>query len=189
MKGNGPKVLFVCGVAGVGKTYMINRVIRSFPAAVTCRASSIIQEARKIADPDTLRRLSMNDIALSQELLIAGLNRVRTECAAALVVLDGHSVIDTENGYFDITVETVKRLHVHSVVHLEEAVERVQKRRALDSTRGRLSRSIDELAEYQSRSLAMCQSYERELSIPLVRLCAGDEPALRDVVSRMMSDG
>jgi adenylate kinase len=187
MRESAPKTVFVCGVAGVGKTHLINRVIAKCPTAVTYRASAIIQEARRVADPDALRSLPIDEIAASQELLIGGLSRLRDHCTAALLVLDGHSVIDSEDGFFDVTVETMKRLRVHSIVHLEDSVERIKQRRDMDTTRERPRRSLEQLAAYQSRSLRMCQSYQSELSIPLTRCRTGDEAELANLLSQLLA--
>lgn len=189
MNDHATKSVFVCGIAGVGKTYLINRVIVRFPTVVTHRASAIIQEARKVSDQDTLRCLPIDEIAASQELLVRGLGRLRDECAANLIVLDGHSVIDTNDGFFDITVETIKRLSVQSIVHLEDSVDRIKERRDKETARERPRRSADQLAEYQSRSLRMCGSYERDLSIPLTRLRANDEVGLANVISQLLATG
>lgn len=182
-----PKTLFVCGIAGIGKTHLIARVLPQFPLAVTWRASAIIQEARDVADPDLLRRMSRDEIALSQGLLITGLERRRRESTSALIVLDGHSVVDSDDGLIDIAVETIRQLRVQVVVHLDDTVARIAARRASDNNRRRPARTIEQLSHYQSRSLANCKLYESRLGIELLRLRAGDEEGLAKTIAELLA--
>jgi hypothetical protein len=58
-------------------------------------------------------------------------------------------------------------------------------RRDQDKRRNRPMRSLLELRDHQVRSLNMCESYRRELGIPLVRAAAGDETGLAEAITRV----
>lgn len=170
--------ILVCGVSGVGKTHLINRTLSHIPHAVALRASEIIGSVRQNDDAEALRRLPRDELERSQEMLVQGFRQYRETHPEVLVILDAHSVIDrgeTEPVLFDIPVHVIARLVPSGIIFIEDSAEHIAKRRLSDRSRARPPRSPEQLGTYQTRSLAVCESYQRALGVPLVRVRSGDE--------------
>jgi adenylate kinase len=178
--------VLVCGIAGVGKTFLISRVLEQFPSALAWRASEIIGEARKISDPEYLRQLPIDDLRQSQELLVKGYEGRQVMRTGRLVLLDAHAVIDAPSGFFDISTEVIRRLRPNAIVHIEDAVERIVERRKRDTKRPRPARTAVQLSLYQERSLQLCQTFADKLDVPLTRISSGDDTALSRLVASLV---
>jgi len=167
-------VVVVCGVAGVGKTYLIERARPLFEEAGFWRASTIIQEARTTADPDALRGLPSDEMRRSQDLLVHRFHEMRKRFQGDLILLDAHCVIDRDEGFYDIEVDVMRRLSPDAFVHVEDGVDAIAERRRADTNRSRPARSLEQLALYQIRSLQNCERYSDELGIPMFRVQSGN---------------
>jgi adenylate kinase len=174
MKDTSGPTIFVCGIAGVGKTYLVRAATSALPGAISWSAGEIIGQARRVADPETLRTLPADDLVGSQELLIGGFQARRREAPSPLVLLDAHSVIDTDRGLFEIPVDVIRRLAPSGLMHVEDNAQAILERRLADHGRPRPVRSLSELVEYQNRSVRCCQHYRDALRIPLVVVRSGD---------------
>src|SRR5258705_10790450 len=108
--------ILVCGISGVGKTSLIQSSTKDFPNALRWRASDIIAQAREMSDPERLRLLPPLELLRSQELLVEGFRAHRELFPSELVILDAHSVIDTDEGFFQVPVEVVSRLSPSGIV-------------------------------------------------------------------------
>jgi adenylate kinase len=180
-----PKVVFVCGVSGVGKTRLIRQVLPQLQEAVSWTASEIIGEARQNTDPEYLRTLPVNELARSQELLVRAF-RDRVDAAnAAIVLLDGHSVLDTNEGFFQIDTAIIRRLNPVTFIHIEEHVERIFERRGSDLRKPRPPRTIEQLHDYQDRSRAACRGYANALGRQMIQLYSEDSAGLHAVLGEL----
>jgi adenylate kinase len=181
--------IFVCGISGVGKTHLIRAVLGQLKDALTWRASEMIAEARQVFDPEQLRTLAPTELQQSQELLVAGFATRRRMFTNELVLLDAHSVIDTNEGLFDIPVVIVARLKTTGIIHVTDEPGRIYERRSADRERVRPSRSVAQLEVYQSRSIANCESYCSMLHVPLTLVHAGDENAFERTIRGIVEAG
>ena len=185
MKDGTTVTILVCGVSGVGKTALLTRVGDQMPQALVWRASELIGEARRTLDPEALRAMSAEEIQHSQDLLVHGICVRRASHPDRLVLLDAHSVIDSDAGLIDVPVEVIARLHPSGIIHVSDDVAGIVKRRQADVTRVRPLRSVSELEAYQRRSLAACKRYEIELGIPLFEITSGDTAGMISAIERI----
>jgi adenylate kinase len=169
-----PRVVFVCGISGVGKTHLIRQVLPELPEAVSWTASEIIGEARQNADPEYLRTLPAQELVRSQELLVRGFRARLDTTAAALVLLDGHTVLDTDEGFFDIDVAVIRRLDPTALIHVEDHVAHILERRTADARKPRPARTAQQLDDYQDRSRAVCARFAQTLNRPLLTIYSDD---------------
>ena len=172
--------IFVCGIAGVGKSYLLSRAQATIPDSKVFRASEIIGLARQNLDGEFLRNLPHDQMEASQLLLVAGFNQRMLSCTEKLVFLDGHSVIDNDHGMFPVRSSVLTDIQLDTIIHIEDDVRRIQERRTKDFARPRPARTLDQLELYQKLSIATCEEISRALSIPLQRVLAEDELALLD---------
>jgi len=179
--------ILVCGVAGVGKTRLIRAVIRQSTDVVTWSAGEIIAEARHVTDAEVLRKLPEAEMERSQELLVNGYEARRSVTPNVLILLDGHSVIDTDGGLFEIAINVVGRLGVTGLIHVRETVEKILAHRRDDATRVRPERSALEIEHYQSRSIKQCEIYSVALQLPLYQVQSGDVEGMYRAVQLIRS--
>jgi len=166
--------ILVCGVSGVGKTRLLEDVIRFLPSAVIWRASGIIGAARNILDPETLRTLPPGEILRSQALLVQGFEAQRRASPRSLVLLDAHSIIDADAGFIEIPVEVAARFMPSGILHVSDEPARILERRLADTKRVRPVRSLAQLTEYQRRSIAACEGYSVALRVPMIEVRSGE---------------
>lgn len=179
---NRPTKVFVCGLAGVGKSFLLARARAMRPDSEVYRASEIIGRARKNLDGEFLRNLSHDELAASQQLLVAGFNQQMLTCASPLVFLDGHSVIDNDHGMFPIQTTVFADIHLDKIFHIEDDATRILERRNLDTARPRPRRTAKQLEQYQQLSLATCEEIAGALALPLTRISADDLAAFQRLV-------
>jgi adenylate kinase len=170
----------------VGKTRLLESVAPRFPAARVWRASEIIGDMRHLHDPERLRTLPRDEIERSQHLLIQGFALRRQQYPQALVFLDAHSVIDTDDLLVDIPVKIAEALAPTGIVHISDEVERIQERRLADAARARPARTLRQLEEYQRRSLAACERFATAVNVLLLDVRSGDTAALTEAIVRML---
>lgn len=163
------RVVAFVGVSGVGKSTILGRA-REFLAFEHLQASALIKaerERRRQATiyHDTLRETNIND---NQALLVGGFRHATTK--AGLIVLDGHTVIDTPEGLVEIETKVFRMLGVSRFVVLTEEPEEIYRRRSADPDRKRPLRSADELLQQQERSILVAHRAALEIRVPLVVL-------------------
>jgi adenylate kinase len=173
-----PRVVFVCGVSGVGKTHLIRQVLPELPEAVSWTASEIIGEARQNTDPEFLRTLPVNELARSQELLVRAFRHRWDETTVALILLDGHCVLDTDEGFFAIDTGIIRRLDPMAFIYIEEHVERILERRTADARKRRPMRTTEQLRDYQDRSRRACEGFSQALDRPMFQIYSEDTAGL-----------
>jgi len=170
----GEPVLFVCGISGVGKTHLIRQVLPELQHAVSWTAGEMIGEARENADPEYLRTLPQNELIQSQELLVRSFRRRLDETTAALILLDAHCVLDTEEGFFEIDTGVIRRLDPMAFIHIEDHVERILERRTADTRKRRPARNAEQLHDYQERSRRVCEAFALALHRPMIQIYSDD---------------
>jgi len=171
------QTILVCGISGVGKTRLLDDIVKLLPSALVWRASEIIAGARNILDPERLRTLPPTEILRSQALLIQGFEAQRRAFPLSLVLLDAHSVIDADTGFIEIPVEVVEHFSPSAILNVTADPAHILEQRMADTTRVRPVRSLAQLMEYQRRSIAACQGYSAALSAPLFEVRSGDVEA------------
>lgn len=153
------------GISGVGKSTFLRHAatLLSFQHLT---AGYLIGQARdaQIAH-DHLR---LQNIADNQNLLIKGF-QVLKDANASFVVLDGHAIIDSPAGLEVIDADVFRQLGVQAVAHLEAEPEQILANREGDGARARPSRSVDELRDHQTLSLARAREIATELTLPFMR--------------------
>lgn len=161
-------VVALIGISGVGKSTLL-RAVSSRVQFQHLQASALIKEAREAlsTDPvaaDDLRRADIND---NQALLVQGFKNARSP-DALLIVLDGHTVIDTPNGLVHIEPEVFMRLGVTQFIFLADDPQAINLRRHHDQGRNRPPRSPEELDKHQTHALLNAFTAARHLNVPLM---------------------
>src|SRR5262245_54190385 len=126
---NRPTVIAVCGLSGVGKTYLIDEFLAENPDAARLSAGALVAEARQINDPEFLRNLPISELDRSQDLLVAGMPLALARVSAKLVLLDAHTVIDNGDSLYIVTDAVFAALSPNGIIHVEARPETIARRR------------------------------------------------------------
>lgn len=158
----------IVGVSGVGKSTFITSLQNSQNFQYLS-ASDLIKDEKKIQSQqnisnDELRHVDIDD---NQQLLISGFLRAR-DSAAEIIVLDGHTIVDTPNGLVEIPAEVFRSVEVSKFIFLIEAAEIIAERRASDGSRKRPNLPIKEIQRHQNHALAITAKIALKLRIPLI---------------------
>lgn len=161
-------VIALLGISGVGKTTFLRKLLESLQFQ-QLQASALIKEGREIAEnaPIDIDSLRSADIDQNQKYLTAGFVQA-VDPDAKIVILDGHSVIDTPNGLVPIEAVVFSQLGIKGVIFLADDPAQVILRRQGDLTRNRPVRDLSDLTKYQDISLLNSVKICRELMVPLI---------------------
>lgn len=169
------KVVVLAGLSGVGKSTLLEDTRRRF-VFEHLQASDLIKAERqtlqdKSVAHDLLREENIDD---NQALLISGFMRCAPE--EGLIVLDGHTIIDTPDGLVEISPSVFSAINVSRFVVLVDDVETIALRRLSDTRRTRPLRSPEEIAEHQERSVLAAYRAALALSVPLFVVPLNEHP-------------
>ncbi|WP_149541214.1 ATP-binding protein [Siccirubricoccus phaeus] len=145
-------VVAVVGLSGVGKSTLLQKlnegqIFRHFQASVLIREQKAAMN--EMSAQDILRLGNIED---NQRLLVEGFKRA-TDNMTGLIVLDGHTIIDTPAGIVVIHPDVFRDMGVSRFVFVYEDPAVIALRRAGDSSRKRPLRTEDELREQQEMAL------------------------------------
>jgi adenylate kinase len=169
------KVVALVGLSGVGKSTRLKDVRRGL-VFEHLQAGDLIKAEReerqgKLVAHDVLREANIDD---NQALLISGFLRYAPE--EGLIVLDGHTVIDTPDGLVEISPSVFSAIDVSRFVVLVDDAEKIASRRLSDRRRTRPFRSPEELAEHQERSVLAAYRAALALRVPLFIVPLSEDP-------------
>lgn len=173
-----PVVAIVTGLSGVGKTWLLQRVMKTVPGQLLSASRLIEQELNRSRSepvrPDDLRTL---DIATNQQALVTGFART-AEHYQELVVLDAHVVIDTPKGLEFVPHHVFSGLTPSLFIFINDDPRTILQRRLQDIARIRPFRDVEALARQQSQALTAARQVAADLNVPFYITPAGDVEGL-----------
>ncbi|OWY15564.1 hypothetical protein B6V72_03005 [Thioclava sp. F34-6] len=155
------------GISGVGKTTLLKGAANVRPF-LHLEASKLIKEEialskQKFEIADNLRSA---EVVGNQSALLKAFHR-RTDREAGLVVLDGHTVLDTGSQLQRIPPSIFAEMNLHSLLFLQDDPEAIRHRRSADIARVRPKRSTDEIRHLQEVAILTAADIALKLAIPL----------------------
>jgi adenylate kinase len=172
--------LFVGGVHGVGKTFVLKPVCGEL-GLLHATASQLIKEQRGLSNWTTSRKV--DDIDENQRILVAAVKRL--EEGGKTTVLDGHFVLRRAPGVHEkIGVETFSQLMVRGVILLEAPTVIIGARLL---QRGDTTWEQYEIEVFCERELKHAQTVCRELGLPLVRLFSPSVQEMRNAIAKFIT--
>lgn len=183
--------VFVCGVSGVGKSHLLRVLVEAHPGIYVISAGGLIAEARKIDDPEFLRALPTEELALNQHLLIAGFLKFRSAHPGRLILVDGHTVIETPSGeFFEVSVDVFAALKISAIIHIDDDPCAIKSRREADPVRKRPLRSSEQIAHYQELSKMRALGIGETLRVQMHSIKSADLLGLKAALAGVgISDG
>lgn len=161
------KVIAFVGISGVGKSNFLKSAKGAAPF-VHLEASNLIKEElalvqRKLQTSEELRTGPVLD---NQKILIKAFER-QTRAQEGLIVLDGHTVVDTGSELQRIPASIFAEIGVEAIIFLQDVPEIIRARRQADANRPRPDRTTHEIEHHQQEALLAAADIARDLSVPL----------------------
>lgn len=123
------KTIFVGGVHGVGKGYLIES-LKKQNEIWHLTASSIIRDEKS---GETDRNKIVVDAENNQDFLVRGLTKIKTQ--ANLLLLDGHFCLQKEYSIYKIPLDTFSKINLSKIFLVQAAPEQILKnQKARDRT-------------------------------------------------------
>lgn len=161
-----PKLIVIAGLSGVGKTYLIEKLMGTSDTFIHFSAGSLIKKRLAFIDRDKLRSLSSNEVLRNQYVLIEQLKEEMLSVLATQTILfDAHMIIDTESEVVPIPFDIFEQLNPSKIIFIHDSPEIILDRRDNDSSRDRPQRTSLELTAQQNQSLNMAENYARQLRV------------------------
>lgn len=162
-----PFIVAIVGLSGVGKSTLLKGIVEQVPFQ-HLQASALIKQAREelskaSISTDQLRQANIDD---NQALLIQGFAHAIDQ-TARVVVLDGHTIIDTPTGLVRIEPDVFRQIDVQQFVFLAAPPATIHSRRSSDASRKRPVRTEEELREHQHQALLSAFESAQALDVPL----------------------
>ena len=161
------QVVALTGISGVGKSTLIKTLAESVPLT-HFEASTLIKEGRHASGDAAVThdQLRLVDIDENQQLLILGF-MLRANASTGLVILDGHMVIERDNGLTRIDARVFGAIGIDSMIFIADNPEAIGHRRRNDIARKRPVPSVDGLRLIQEEAQSHATTICRALNIPL----------------------
>lgn len=172
--------LFVGGVHGVGKTFVLQPVCESLGVR-HATASQLIKEQRGLTNWSTSRQV--DNIDENQCALVAAVKRL--EQCGETIVLDGHFVLRRTVGVHEkIGTETFAQLMIRGVILLEAPSSTIADRLM---RRGDTTWERSEIEIFARMELEHAEAVCQQLGVRLVRLCSPSEAKVRETVEKLLT--
>lgn len=177
-------VVALVGISGVGKSTLLRAAADTIQFQ-HLQASALIKAAKEKQTSAAVLtdELRTADIADNQALLVNGFIQTRSP-DALIVVLDGHTVIDTPNGLTTIEPNVFAALGVTEFIFIADDPELIHARRSNDSSRNRPNRLARELALHQEQAVLAAFRAALILGVPLHMLSPRQLGGLLELLAR-----
>lgn len=170
-------MIFVAGVSGSGKTYMLRRLAERRPDILVVSGSRTLSSLGR-----PLQALTFEEALDNQWVLLEAL-AARNLIGKALAMLDGHALIETSTGPMTIPDSWYDTAGFTGFIHVEAAPATVARRRA-GRSRSRTERDIAELQSLE-RSELLRQS--ERMARPYLAARSDEAEAIEAWLERVIS--
>ena len=156
------KKVIIVGIAGVGKTSLVAKIVEKLKAKqksviVQSFGTVMLEEAKKngISDRDELRRLSMHEQKKFQKLAAEKISKLEDD----LVIIDTHAFIATKAGFYPgLPTHVLDIIKPANFISVSARPEDIYNRRMKDKTRHRDLVSIESINKELAVQDAMVSS-------------------------------
>ncbi len=156
-------MILVTGISGVGKTHLLEQFLRRHPSFVRLGASALLHRARHNID-----NLDTASAAENQRFLMQALTNAMHE-ARPRTLVDGHAVIETRNGVYevpDMVVVSLRPQLIATVFDEDEA--------SLENRRRQKGRqSFLPLSQLQTAEIERSRRWSKVLEVPFALVRSG----------------
>lgn len=176
-------ITVIVGVSGVGKTFLINKLIKNDSQFIHFSAGSLIQKRLSVINRDRLRLLSGNQILQNQYAMLEQFNiELQLLPIPRHVLFDAHMIIDSGIDLIEIPFEIFRGLSPCRIVFLHDDPKFIVERRNLDVTRDRPEKTVFDISQQQARSKELAVELCNYLSVPLISVSESEDNDVREMI-------
>ena len=177
-------ITVIAGLSGVGKTFVIEKLVCESDSYFHLSAGSLIKKRLANLDRGQLRKLEKNSILANQYLMTEQFKEeLNTIDRRFSIIFDAHMVIDNDHELIEVPYEIFEQLSPARIILISDEAEKIIERRKFDNSRKRPIRSIPEIIEQQNRSIMLAQYYSSKLSIPFIEIKNGAMQELSNIMA------
>lgn len=159
------KIIFISGVHGVGKGYILKKISEDF--SFPCySASSLIKSFNNHCDENKV----VANVSENQNLLLSSINHNVKE---KIFVLDGHSVlINSSNEFEKVDLNIFKDLNLCAIVNIYDEPSKIVER-----LKSRDNKIYEEkyIEDFQNEELSYSLNLSKEFEIPYLKFKNGND--------------
>jgi adenylate kinase len=166
------------GLSGVGKSTLIKKVCNDIPFQTLSASQLIKNQKETYTQHDELRFQDIND---NQRLLVDGFKK-NIDPKQKLILLDGHTVIETANGLIDISANVFREIGINQFIFLAEEADSILQRRSKDKSRKRSIVTTEQINTYQTHTQIVTARISLELRVPLTIITSDDISTFKSIL-------
>jgi adenylate kinase len=159
------RIVACVGLSGVGKSTLIKSLAERIKLQHLSAGRLIGDEKARRQEAQQHDELRLADIGDNQKLLIEGFRR-KLDRSASVIIIDGHTVIDTDQTLEPIHYRVFKALGIEMFIFLQAEPTEILQRRMSDASRTRPVISVKEIERHQEFAIEVTKACAGELSIP-----------------------
>ncbi len=163
-------VIFICGVHGVGKSYLCTAV--SNVLGIPHKIASELIKSRNISAVSANKIVT--DVKGNQYLLLHAVNEELAK--SNKIILDGHVTLKTKEGIECIPLSVFESLPLLVCIMISKPPELIYEQIL---KRDGVAPDIDEIELHQNKEMEQCLMIAEKVGVPCVVL---DDPTVEDVV-------
>lgn len=163
------QTIAILGISGVGKTSLIQEFVSLNAKFSHAEASALIRQTKS---KNLVAQRSKGEgtraiILENQRALVEAFHDFKRSTIDKHILLDGHSVIDSDDGLVVIPKKVFSALEIGYLIFMSDDVKKIWVRRKQDARRTRNERDVSYLYRWQRFALRMCSEHSQDLKIPL----------------------
>lgn len=172
------KTIFVAGVHGVGKTYLCESVAHlglNFSSA-----SEIIKN--ELSDTNWTKDKVVSDVDENQLALVSGVKNIKNADASKSLLLDGHFVLRSKNGFISLDHSIFSALDLDAVLLIEDDADKV----AIRLEKRDAAAAPKDLEDFLKLERAQAEKFITDRGIPFFIIKSGDTDAFLKAVKKII---
>ncbi|MFZ2587127.1 MAG: AAA family ATPase [Alphaproteobacteria bacterium] len=165
------QIVLVFGLPAVGKTTLIGGFISHNPAWFRISGGDLIKQGMSEADRDSLRVQGIGQVEENQIVLINNFHKTLVNTPNKNILFDGHCLVNTGGKLYTIPTHVIQSISPNKIILLDADTPIIIARRLQDKLRpNREKETEEEVNKRRMLSMNVCQTYGKELDIPVIVL-------------------
>ena len=186
---NKQKVGVVFGLPGVGKTTLIESLLKTRNDFARLSGGSLINTELSAEERDVLRQQTKDQVMSNQNMLLFNFRKQKADLKDKHIIFDGHCAVKSGDSITVIPVDVIQGLETDIIIFLDEPSDVIIDRRNRDKSRpNREVESASDIDKNRELQIKICRDYSNTLNIPLEILTSPTLGDIEQLLSSLVDD-